>query len=63
MKNAYTAVIKKEGDCRIGWIEEVPGINCQEASHEELGITLYGFSFFRNGVSSFWSLLPLSLSS
>jgi hypothetical protein len=36
MKEAYTAVIKKEGACWIGWIEEVPGVNCQEASKGEL---------------------------
>lgn len=36
MKNNYTAVIKKDGDWWIGWIEEVPGVNCQEASKEEL---------------------------
>jgi hypothetical protein len=36
MKETYTAVIKKEGDWWIGWIEEVPGVNCQEASREEL---------------------------
>ena len=36
MKNIYTAVIKQDGDWWIGWIEEVPGINCQEASRIEL---------------------------
>ncbi len=36
MNNEYTAVIKKEDDWWIGWIEEVPGINCQERSREEL---------------------------
>lgn len=36
MKETYTAVIKKEGAWWIGWIEEVPGVNCQEASKEEL---------------------------
>ncbi|RKY89849.1 type II toxin-antitoxin system HicB family antitoxin [candidate division KSB1 bacterium] len=36
MKNEYTAEIKKEGDWWIGWIEEVPGVNCQERSREEL---------------------------
>ena len=34
--NNYTAVIKQDGDWWIGWIEEVPGVNCQEATHEEL---------------------------
>lgn len=33
---SYTAVVKNEGDWWIGWIEEVPGVNCQEASREEL---------------------------
>ena len=38
--NEYTAVVKKDGDCWIGWIEEVPGANCQEASRDELLGTL-----------------------
>ncbi len=40
MKNEYTAVIKQEGDWCIGWIEEVPGVNCQEKTYEELKETL-----------------------
>ncbi|MGH7599022.1 MAG: type II toxin-antitoxin system HicB family antitoxin [bacterium] len=36
MNNVYTAVIKKDGDWWIGWIEEVPGVNCQERSRDEL---------------------------
>lgn len=32
----YTAVIKQDGDWWIGWIEEVPGVNCQERSKPEL---------------------------
>jgi hypothetical protein len=36
MKDAYTAVIKKSGEWWIGWIEEVPGVNCQEPSKKEL---------------------------
>lgn len=40
MKDYYTAVVKKEDDWWIGWIEEVPGVNCQERSHEELLETL-----------------------
>lgn len=36
MKNTYTAVIKNDGDWWIGWIEEVPGVNCQEATKDEL---------------------------
>ena len=36
MKNEYTAVVKQEGDWWIGWVEEVPGVNCQEATRDEL---------------------------
>jgi hypothetical protein len=36
MKETYTAVIKQSGDWWIGWIEEVPGVNCQEARREQL---------------------------
>jgi hypothetical protein len=36
MKDTYTAVVKESGDWWIGWIEEVPGVNCQEASKREL---------------------------
>jgi predicted RNase H-like HicB family nuclease len=36
MNIRYTAIVKKEGDWWIGWIEEVPGVNCQEATQEEL---------------------------
>lgn len=36
MNNTYTAVVKQDGDWWIGWIEEVPGMNCQELTHEEL---------------------------
>ncbi len=30
----------KHGDWWIGWIEEIPGVNCQEATREELLETL-----------------------
>ena len=36
MATDYTAVIKQEGDWWIGWIEEVPGVNCQERTRQEL---------------------------
>jgi len=36
MKNKYTAVIKQDEGWWIGWVEEVPGVNCQEATREEL---------------------------
>lgn len=40
MKAHFTAVLKNKGDWWIGWIEEVPGVNCQERSKEELLETL-----------------------
>lgn len=44
MANTYTAIIKKNKEWWIGWIEEVPGVNCQERSRtalmESLRITL-----------------------
>jgi predicted RNase H-like HicB family nuclease len=36
MNNAYTAVIKQDKDWWIGWIEEIPGVNCQEKTREQL---------------------------
>jgi len=36
MSNTYTAIIGQEGKWWIGWIEEVPGVNCQERTREEL---------------------------
>ena len=36
MANEYTALIQESGGWWIGWIEEIPGVNCQEASYEEL---------------------------
>ena len=38
--NEYTAVIKQDGGWWIGWIEEAPGVNCQEATRDELLETL-----------------------
>ncbi len=38
--NTYTAVLKQDGDDWIGWIEEIPGVNCQEPTKEELLDTL-----------------------
>lgn len=40
MKPNYTAVVKQDGDWWIGWIEEIPGVNCQEATREALLETL-----------------------
>lgn len=36
MKNQYTAITKQVDEWWIGWVEEVPGINCQEKTRPEL---------------------------
>jgi len=36
MNTEYTAIIKKEGEWWIGWIVEIPGVNCQEKTREDL---------------------------
>ena len=36
MNREFTAVIKQEAGWWIGWIEEIPGVNCQERTREEL---------------------------
>jgi len=40
MKETYTAVIKQSGPWWIGWIAEIPGVNCQERTKGELLKTL-----------------------
>ena len=36
MTPTYTAVISQDGPWWVGWVEEVPGVNAQEASREQL---------------------------
>jgi hypothetical protein len=36
LANTYTAIVKQDGDWWIGWIEEIPGVNCQERTRAEL---------------------------
>jgi len=36
MNPVYTALLKQADDWWVGWIEEVPGVNCQEKSREAL---------------------------
>ncbi len=36
LHSEFTAIVKQENQWWIGWIEEVPGVNCQERTHEEL---------------------------
>ncbi len=40
MTQNYTAVLKQEANEWIGWIEEIPGVNCQEPTREALLETL-----------------------
>ncbi|MCC7087462.1 MAG: type II toxin-antitoxin system HicB family antitoxin [Pirellulales bacterium] len=34
--NHYTSIIQKDGDWWVGWVEEIPGVNCQERSRAKL---------------------------
>lgn len=36
MEEGYTAVIRQDGEWWIGWVEEVPGVNSQGATRDEL---------------------------
>ena len=36
MNPVYTAIIQQDGDWWIGWIEEIPGVNCQGKTRKEL---------------------------
>lgn len=40
MSQNFTTVVKQDGPWWIGWIEEVPGVNCQERTREDLPETL-----------------------
>ena len=40
MNQTFTAVVKQDGPWWIGWIQEVPGVNCQESTREALLETL-----------------------
>lgn len=36
MNQTYTAVVKQDGPWWIGWIEEIPGVNCQGQTRDDL---------------------------
>ncbi len=36
MAVTYTAVIQQDGDWWIGWVQELPGVNSQGATRQEL---------------------------
>jgi predicted RNase H-like HicB family nuclease len=36
MKEKYTAVVKQSGKWWIGWVAEIPGVNCQENTRSDL---------------------------
>lgn len=40
MKAEFTAIVKRDGDWWLGWVEEVPGANAQEKTKEELILSL-----------------------
>ena len=40
MVHTYTAVVQQDEGWWIGWIQEIPGVNCQERTKDELLATL-----------------------
>jgi len=40
MHTEFTAIMKQAGEWWIGWMEEIPGVNCQERTRENLIETL-----------------------
>jgi len=40
MTSNYTAIVKKDGDWWVGWIEEVPRVNAQEKTKPKLMASL-----------------------
>jgi predicted RNase H-like HicB family nuclease len=36
MKGIYAAVVQRDGDWWIGWLEEIPGVSSQGHTREEL---------------------------
>lgn len=36
MKSGYTAVVQRDGEWWIGWVEEIPGVNSQGKTRDEL---------------------------
>lgn len=36
MQQTWTAVLKQDAEWWIGWIEELPGVNAQERTRDEL---------------------------
>jgi hypothetical protein len=40
MTSTCTAVIRQDGLWWLGWVEEVPGVNAQERTRDELLVSL-----------------------
>lgn len=40
MESTYTAITQQDGEWWVGWIEEIPGVNAQEKTKEELMASL-----------------------
>jgi predicted RNase H-like HicB family nuclease len=40
MQAQVTAIVQRDGDWWIGWIEDIPGANAQERTKDELLVSL-----------------------
>ena len=36
MNSRFTAIVQRDGEWWIGWVKEIPGVNAQERTREEL---------------------------
>lgn len=36
MASSFTAVVQRDGNWWVGWIEEIPGVNAQATTREQL---------------------------
>jgi len=36
MKSGYTAIVQRDGPWWVGWVKEIPGVNSQGRTQEEL---------------------------
>ncbi|WP_373060244.1 type II toxin-antitoxin system HicB family antitoxin [Gemmatimonas sp.] len=70
MKQTFTAVVKQDANWWIGWVEEVPGVNYQESTREELLESLrvslaeaieFNRTEARNAAGKSYEVLPITV--
>jgi mRNA interferase HicA len=54
MRRTFTAIITRDGPWWIGWIKEIPGVNCQERTKEDLLLKKHDCELLRKGKRHSW---------